>query len=185
MTLTPNRRMALVAIVTLALDQLSKFAVLNFLGYAQERVVVDGFFKFVHWGNTGAAWSMFHNNNELLTIVAMVALLALFLTRHHFGLELRLGQWALGLMFGGIVGNIIDRIVHKHVVDFIYFHVQTRSGNEAGFPAFNVADSGICIGVGLMFLLSWQMEEKKPGEPAAGPAETVAKESNAPSSNEA
>ena len=183
MTLTPNRRMALVAIVTLAFDQLTKFAVLNFLGYAQERVVIEGFFKFVHWGNTGAAWSMFHNNNELLTIVAMIALLALFLTRHHFGLEQGLGQWALGLMFGGIVGNIADRIIHKHVVDFLYFHVQTRSGAEAGFPAFNVADSGICIGVCLMFLLSWQLEEKKPTAEAA-PTETIAKEAPVQSSKD-
>ena len=104
------------------------------------------------------------------------------LTRHHFGLEHRLGQWALGLMFGGIVGNIIDRLVHHHVVDFLYFHVQTRSGNEAGFPAFNVADSGICIGVGLMFLLSWQMEEKPSGP--ATVAETSAKESEAVTSKE-
>ncbi|NBV21678.1 MAG: signal peptidase II [Proteobacteria bacterium] len=180
MTLTPNRRMAFVAVVTLVLDQLSKLAVLNFLGYAQERVVIEGFFKFVHWGNTGAAWSMFHNNNELLTIVAMVALLALFLTRQHFGIEQPMGQWALGLMFGGIVGNVIDRLVHKHVVDFLYFHVQTRSGNEAGFPAFNVADSGICIGVGLMFLLSWQMEELK--SPSAATPETPAKDSAVPTS---
>lgn len=184
MTLTPNRRMALVAVVTLALDQLTKFAVLRFLDYAQERVVVDGFFKFVHWGNTGAAWSMFHNSNALLTIIALLALLALFLTRHHFGLEHRLGQWALGLMFGGIVGNIIDRLIHHHVVDFLYFHVQTRSGAEAGFPAFNIADSGICIGVGLMFLLSWQVEEKKP-EQVTAPAETSSKESAPAASKEA
>lgn len=181
MTLTPNRRMALVAVVTLVLDQLSKFAVLRYLDYAKERVVVEGFFKFVHWGNTGAAWSMFHGNNELLTIIAMVALLALFLTRHHFGLERQLGQWSLGLMFGGIAGNIADRLLQGHVVDFIYFHVQTRSGNEAGFPAFNIADSGICIGVGLMFLLSWQMDGKKP-EPAPAPTETAATESPEPSS---
>ena len=76
MTWTPNRRLALVAGVTLALDQLTKFAVLRFLGYAEERVVVEGFFKFVHCGNTGAAWSMFHNNNQLLTIIALLALLA-------------------------------------------------------------------------------------------------------------
>ena len=184
MTWTPNRRMALLAVVTLVLDQLTKFGVLRFLGYAQERVVVEGFFKFVHWGNTGAAWSMFHGNNEMLTIVALLALLALFLTRHHFGIEQPLGQWALGLMFGGIAGNIVDRIVHGHVVDFIYFHVRTRNGAEAGFPAFNVDDSGICIGVGLMFLLSWQMDGKKPEEPAAAPAETVSKESAPAASKE-
>jgi signal peptidase II len=177
MTWTPNRRLALVAGVTLALDQLTKFAVLRFLGYAEERVVVEGFFKFVHWGNTGAAWSMFHNNNQLLTIIALLALLALFLTRHHFGIEKPLGQWALGLMFGGIVGNIVDRLVHEHVVDFLYFHVQTRSGHEAGFPAFNIADSGICIGVALMFLLSWQMEEKPAAPETAAPAPPTANHS--------
>jgi signal peptidase II len=182
MTLTPNRRMALVAIVTLVLDQITKFGVLRLLDYAQERVVVEGFFKFVHWGNTGAAWSMFHNNNELLTIIALLALLALFLTRHHFGIEQPLGQWALGLMFGGIVGNIIDRMIHGHVVDFIYFHVQTRNGAEVGFPAFNIADSGICVGVGLMFLLSWQLEVKQP-EPATSSAETVGSESPPKPSN--
>ena len=185
MTWTPNRRMALLAVVTLALDQLTKFGVLRFLGYAQERVVVEGFFKFVHWGNTGAAWSMLSGHNELLTVVALLALLALFLTRHHFGIEQPLGQWALGLMFGGIAGNIVDRIVHGHVVDFIYFHVRTRNGAEAGFPAFNVADSGICIGVGLMFLLSWQMDEKQPATPSAAPSETAAKESTPAASKEA
>ena len=130
-----TQRIGLVGVLVFVADQVTKFAVLQLLGYQQERVVVDGFFKFVHWGNTGAAWSMFHNSNALLTVIALLALLALFLTRHHFGLEHRLGQWALGLMFGGIVGNIIDRLVHHHVVDFLYFHVQTRSGNEAGFPA--------------------------------------------------
>lgn len=185
MTLTPDRRLALVAVVTLVLDQFTKFAVLRFLGYAQERVVVEGFFRFVHWGNTGAAWSMFHGNNELLTIVAMLALLALFLMRHHFGIEQRLGQWALGLMFGGIVGNIIDRLVHGHVVDFIYFYVHTRSGSEAGFPAFNIADSGICIGVALMLPLTLQMDEQKSAPAAAAPVETASKETTSAASKEA
>ena len=55
MTFGPTRRMAAVALSVLALDQLTKLAVLKFLGYSKERVVVEGFFKFVHWGNTGAA----------------------------------------------------------------------------------------------------------------------------------
>jgi signal peptidase II len=69
-----------------------------------------------------------------------------------------LGQLSLGLIFGGIAGNLLDRFLHGHVVDFIYFFVSRRGGGEIGFPAFNVADSAICTGVGLLFLLSWQKD---------------------------
>jgi signal peptidase II len=159
-----DRRIAGLAVTVLALDQLTKLAVLNFLGYAQERVVIPGFFKFVHWGNTGAAWSLFHGNNELLAIVSLLALLALFICRHHFSTHRLPGQLALGLMFGGIMGNLVDRLMstRQHVIDFIYFYVVRRGGSEIGFPAFNVADSAICVGVGLLFILSWQHEQQKP-----------------------
>ena len=155
---SPSRRIAAIALLVLALDQLTKQLVLNYLGYAQEKVVIGGFFKFVHWGNTGAAWSLFRGNNELLAIIALLALLALFLTRHHFDSRTLPGQIALGLIFGGIVGNLIDRLRVGHVIDFIFFYVERGGGSEVGFPAFNVADSAICIGVALIFLMTWRSE---------------------------
>jgi signal peptidase II len=157
---TPNRRIALIAALVIALDQLTKQIVLRLLGYAQEKVVIEGFFKFVHWGNTGAAWSLFRGNNEILAGVAIAALLVLFLTRHHFDSRTFLSQFAFGLIFGGIVGNLIDRLWAGHVIDFIYFYVQQRGGREIGFPAFNVADSAICTGVGLVFLITWRSDRK-------------------------
>jgi signal peptidase II len=164
---TPNRRIALIAVLVIALDQFTKQIVLRFLGYAQEKVVIPGFFKFVHWGNTGAAWSLFRGNNALLAGVALVALLILFLSRHHFDSRTLLSQIAFGLIFGGIVGNFIDRLWAGHVIDFIYFYVQQRGGAEIGFPAFNVADSAICTGVGLVFLITWRSDRKiKPVEPS-------------------
>jgi signal peptidase II len=161
MILGPTRRMALIAFAVLALDQLSKMAVLKFLGSTRERVVLDGFFRFVHWGNTGAAWSLFtqfSDSNQWLAIFALVALLVLFATRHHFDSHTVLGQISLGLIFGGITGNLVDRFTQGHVIDFLRFYVNRRGGGEIGFPAFNVADSAICTGVGLLFLLSWQKE---------------------------
>src|SRR5258708_31986663 len=119
---------------------------------------MEGFFKFVHWANTAAAWSLFRGNNELLAIIALFALLVLFLTRHHFDSKRALGQIAFGLIFGGIMGNLVDRLHVGHVVDFIYFYLQQRGGGEIGFPAFNVADSAICVGVGLVFLITWKSE---------------------------
>lgn len=163
MNLNSNRRIAALAAVIFALDQITKKVVLHFLGREEERIVIDGFFKWVHWGNTGAAWSMFHGNNEVLAIVALIAFVVLFLFRHRFDIHTTLGWMAMGLMFGGIAGNLLDRLVRGHVIDFIYFYIKRRGdGGEVGFPAFNVADSAICIGVGLLFILSFQKESREP-----------------------
>ena len=163
---SPGRRIAAIALGVLALDQLTKAIVLKTLGYAQEKVIIDGFFKFVHWGNTGAAWSMFRGNNGVLALIALAAIMVLWLSRHHFDLRTRAGQVAFGFICGGIAGNLADRLRVGHVIDFLYFYVRRANGDELGFPAFNVADSGICIGVALIFLLTWRTErEVKPATP--------------------
>jgi signal peptidase II len=153
-----NRRIAALALVVFALDQLTKWLVLRTLGDYDEKIVVAGFFKFVHWGNTGAAWSLFSGNNSALTLVALLALVALFLTRHHFDSHTLTGQIAFGLIFGGIAGNLADRLIRHQVVDFLRFYIQQRGGGEIGFPAFNIADSAICTGVALIFLITWKNE---------------------------
>jgi len=160
MTLTPNRRMALIAALIFFSDQLTKLAVLKFLHSSQERVIVPGFFKFVHWVNTGAAWSLFHDENGKLAVVSFLALIGLFFYRHHFDTKTVMGQVSLGLIFGGILGNLLDRIhpARNHVIDFLRFYIERRNGEEIGFPAFNIADSAICVGVGLLFILSWKSE---------------------------
>lgn len=158
-----NRILAITALVVLALDQMTKLVVLRFLGYAQETVVIEGFFKFVHWGNTGAAWSLFRNNNDLLAIISLLALLVLFLSRNHFDSGTLSGKIALGMLFGGITGNLIDRLLEgrRHVIDFLYFYVNRSDGSEIGFPAFNVADSAICVGVALLFFISWKKDDNE------------------------
>lgn len=158
-----ERSLFLVALGILVSDQATKLLVTRNLEFLGERVLLDGFFKIVHWGNTGAAWSLFHGNNLALALVSGIALLVLFFCRRHFGTDTALGQIALGLLFGGIIGNLIDRLRVDHVIDFIRFYVCRReSGVELGFPAFNIADSAICVGVGLLFLMSW----RENGEPA-------------------
>ncbi|HEY5297219.1 MAG TPA: signal peptidase II [Verrucomicrobiae bacterium] len=153
-----NRRIAALALIVLALDQFTKWLVLHSLGDYQEKIIVPGFFKFVHWGNTGAAWSLFSGNNSALALVGLLALVALFLTRHHFDSHTLTGQIAFGLIFGGIAGNLADRLIRHEVVDFLRFYIERRSGGEIGFPAFNIADTAICTGVGLIFLITWKNE---------------------------
>lgn len=155
-----NARITWLALAIFAFDQLTKWSVIHLLPmpYESELHVLPGFFRLVHWHNTGAAWSIFHDNNTTLAIISGVALVVLILVRSKFSADTSLGSLSLGLILGGIAGNLFDRIVHGHVIDFLFFHLITRSGVQHDFPAFNVADSAICIGVGLIFILSWRPE---------------------------
>jgi signal peptidase II len=167
---TPNRRIAVMALLVLALDQLTKALVVRYIDESDTgMVIVPGFFKLVNWHNTGAAWSLFSGNNGILAIVALAALVFLFLSRRHFDSHTLLGQVAFGLIIGGIVGNLVDRLRVEHVIDFLFFYLKQRGGEIISFPAFNVADSAICTGVGLVFLLTWRSDRTpKPVEsPAA------------------
>src|SRR5260221_5884785 len=168
-----------IILLVVALDQLTKQIVLRFLGPTQEKIIVEGFFKFVHWGNTGAAWSLFQHNNYLLAGIAVVALVVLFLSRRHFDSS-PLGQVAFALICGGFPRKLLDRVRIGHVVDFLYFYIQ-QNGVEHGFPAFNVADSAICTGVGLFFLITWRGER---AEPKPAKASTEAASQSSPKSGE-
>jgi signal peptidase II len=164
-----TRRIFALAAVILVLDQFTKWLVLRDIIEGDERVVIPGFFNLAHRVNTGAAWSMFTGNNALLATVAIAALVILFLTRRHFSADRIIGQFAFGLIFGGIIGNLTDRLLPgRHaVVDFLHFYMQRRGSYEPlDFPAFNVADSAICTGVALIFLINWRNDGAP--KPAAG-----------------
>ena len=144
----------MIALFVLIADQLSKQAIvasLPFPSYGADHgaiTVIRNFFYIVHVGNTGAAWSMFSGQSLLLALFALVTLIAIFLGRRALGLKELKTQICFGLLCGGIVGNVIDRLRYGHVIDFIDLHF----GNYT-YPSFNVADSGICIGV---MLYLWQ-----------------------------
>jgi len=143
-----------IALFVLIADQLSKQAIvasLPFPSYGADHgaiTVIRNFFYIVHVGNTGAAWSMFSGQSLLLAIFALVTLIAIFLWRRALGLKELKTQICFGLLCGGIVGNVIDRLRYGHVIDFIDLHFGSYT-----YPRFNVADSGICIGV---MLYLWQ-----------------------------
>jgi signal peptidase II len=105
----------------------------------------------------------------LLAAVALVALGAFWFWRHQFEAHRPGGQVALGCLMGGIVGNLLDRLVRGHVVDFLRFYWTTRSGNEIGFPAFNVADMGITTSVIIILLLTWQSPPQPQSQSQAQP----------------
>lgn len=113
-------------------------------------VIIPGFFHIVHLGNTGAAWGIFEGMSHWLGLLAIAALTAIFIFRRHLNLDLLPVQISFGLLCGGILGNLIDRMRHGYVVDFLDFHF----GNFT-WPAFNIADAGICVGVGIYLVFSF------------------------------
>lgn len=119
----------------------------------QESVVtvIPGFLYFIHVFNTGAAWSMFSGYSAVLGILGLLAVAAILFFHRSFQLERPAMQWALGLLCGGVVGNVIDRFRYGHVVDFIDLHFGSYR-----YPTFNVADSAICIGVALYIIYSFR-----------------------------
>jgi signal peptidase II len=141
-------------------DQLSKSWIagkISYPTYGEENgaiVIIHGFMNLVHVGNTGAAWSMFHGNSIALAVLAFIALLAIFIWRKTIGLKATYTQICFGLLCGGILGNLTDRINHGYVVDFIDLHF----GNYI-YPTFNMADSGICVGVFLYLIESFKTKE--------------------------
>jgi signal peptidase II len=133
-------------IVTLALaDQLTKILTLRFIPYQESIPVIPGFFNLTHLHNTGAAFSMLHDNNLFFILLSGAVFIALIVLRRHFtGL---LMQWGWILLLSGIIGNVTDRIRLGHVVDFLDFQF-----GGYHWPAFNVADSCICIAAGLFVI---------------------------------
>ena len=142
----------IVAPAIILLDQLSKFWLASRLpfgtyGEPGAITVIRNFFYIVHVGNTGAAWSMFSGRSVFLAVLAAATLVAIFFWRKALGLRDRTTQICFGLLCGGIAGNLIDRLRHGYVVDFIDLHFGSYV-----YPTFNIADSGICVGV-LLYLI--------------------------------
>lgn len=134
-----------IAISVTFLDQLTKYLVLGHLDLYEKIVIIPGFFDFRYIQNTGAAWGMFSGMQHWLALLSVVVLAAMVIWRKSFFRDCWLDQLAFGLLIGGIVGNFIDRVRLAYVVDFLDFHFKGRH-----FPAFNIADSAICVGVALL-----------------------------------
>jgi signal peptidase II len=138
------------AILLLALiDQGTKALIVLHIPFQESLPVIPGFFNLTHFYNTGAAFGMLHDSNLFFIFVSIAAFLALVIFKHHFTGRLMQIGWVL--LLSGILGNLTDRLRVGHVVDFL--DVQFRS---AHWPAFNVADSCICIAAGLFLLASFQ-----------------------------
>ncbi|MGI6249781.1 MAG: signal peptidase II [Anaerolineaceae bacterium] len=139
--------------LVIGLDQWTKYLVQQNLQIGEFWApfpAIGSFFRFLHWHNTGAAFGIFQNANTILMILSAVVAIVIVVVYHKMAWSDMLARVALALQFGGAIGNLIDRIRQGYVTDFV------AVGN---FPIFNVADSAVTVGVGLL-LLAMIIEEK-------------------------
>lgn len=152
-----------------ALDQVSKTWIFKNLPldsyfYPDSIQVIEGFFYIVHIGNEGAAWGMLSGYSGWLALFAVLALYFIYKIRHTLELNRPIMQLAFGLLIGGILGNLVDRILHGHVIDFLDFHFPFSIPwvmPTGRYPSFNIADCGIVIGVFLYMGVSFMNPDQK------------------------
>lgn len=140
----------LLSIAIIVLDQITKYLVTLYFHLSDTTVIIPGYFSLTYIRNNGAAWGMFGGWNGLLVALSAIVLILLIIFRRSFLTDSLIHRISLGLMLGGIAGNLFDRIRYQYVVDFLDFYWRNHH-----FPAFNVADSAICVGVGLYMISSF------------------------------
>jgi len=154
---------AAIILFLFALDQGTKWLVIRSLPLDTERPVIPGFFTLVHWVNTGAAFSSFNQKNGIFIILSALTLIVLAVLAIRGAFQHAATRFSICLLSAGVLGNLTDRIRHHHVVDFLLFNLHVPFADP--WPAFNVADSCICVAACILVVSSW-LEEKKT-QPAA------------------
>ncbi len=154
---------AAIAAIIIFLDQLTKWLVMQYLPQQGSITVLDGFFNLVHIYNRGAAFGFLNRSDIewqfwLFLVATLIATLAIYYLVRTSAYS-KLLFVSLGLVLGGALGNLVDRIRFRAVVDFLDFYVGTWH-----WPAFNVADIAICLGALLTCLAMYRMERDKKAE---------------------
>ena len=147
-----NKKILIIFVITLFLDQLTKSLVQAFIKLEYSLEIIKNFFSLTYVNNYGAAWSILSNKNTFLIIISIVSLVIIYRFMYVFNKNKR-NNVAFGLLFGGISGNLIDRALLGYVRDFLDFKIFNYN-----YPIFNFADSFICIGV-LILLYSIYLGE--------------------------
>ncbi len=154
-----------VAMLTFALDQFSKWLVVQNLHYGETWEIMPlltGIFDFTYTRNTGAAFGLGQGQGNIFLLIALVVSgIIIFSYR-----QLPHGSWpvrlAMGMMMGGALGNAVDRVRYGYVVDFLHLH---------GWPIFNIADSVIVVGVGIWMIAAWWEDRQQEHLTAESPTD--------------
>lgn len=144
----------LLVLAIIGIDQYTKYLVVTKMSLLQTIPVIDNFFYLTSHRNRGAAFGILQNQTWLFIIVTIgVVLFLIYYMRANYRQEPG-AVWAFALILSGAIGNLIDRIRTGEVVDFFHFIF-----GEYSFAIFNVADASICVGVGILILITFFSKE--------------------------
>lgn len=148
-----KKKVLIVSLIILLIDQLSKILVTSFLSYQESIRVIGNFFKITYVYNEGAAWSILNGQRILFIIISFLASYYLYKEMDRYKENTR-NIMVFGLLLGGIFGNLADRILFGYVRDFLDFRIFGYN-----YPVFNIADSAIFIGVILLMISIFKGED--------------------------
>ncbi|MRX73327.1 lipoprotein signal peptidase [Bacillus lacus] len=148
----------IIALLIIAADQLTKWWIIRNFELGEQRTVIEGFLYITSHRNAGAAWGILQGQMWFFYIITVMVIIGIVYYIEKYAKDQRLLGIALGLLLGGAIGNFIDRVFRKEVVDFVNTYIFTYD-----FPIFNVADAALCVGVGLL-LIQMLLEGRKEKE---------------------
>ena len=140
-----KRKISLFTLIFLSIDIISKLIIDNFFNLDETKVIINNFFSLTKVYNTGASWNILTGYRLILIIITLIILVLLILYQNKFK-ENKRNILAFSLLYGGIIGNLLDRLIYGYVIDFLDFNI---FGYD--YPVFNIAD--ICIVFGIILLV--------------------------------
>lgn len=152
-----KRKHLITLMMIVVFDQITKILVSTNMNLFDSIEIINGFFNLTYVQNTGAAWSILEGNMVFFYLISVLALVMMVKFYQHPTTD-KLSQWAMTLMIGGTLGNLLDRIRLQYVVDFFDFNILGYD-----FPVFNIADCFLCLGVAVL-MLSFILEGVKKDE---------------------
>ncbi len=150
-----KKRIVIGSIIVFIIDLISKLLIDNLLKMGRVIKIIPKFFSLEKVYNTGISFGMLSGNQIIIIIITLVIMVFLLYMQKSFKNNIR-NIIAFSLIYGGIVGNLVDRVIYHHVIDFLSFKFGSYS-----FPVFNIADTCICIGTFLLILAIILKEDKR------------------------
>ncbi|MEH7299610.1 MULTISPECIES: signal peptidase II [Neobacillus] len=152
----------LIALFVILLDQITKWLIVSKMNLGDSIPIIDNILYITSHRNRGAAWGILQGQMWLFYVITIIVIVAIM----YYMQKAAKGKWLLGvslaLMLGGAIGNFIDRVVRKEVVDFIHTYIFTYN-----FPVFNIADSALVVGV-VVLMIQMLREERESKEKLHG-----------------
>src|SRR5699024_9443548 len=145
----------LLSLIIIGIEQFSKWLIIKNMEFGDRITVIDNFFHITSHRNSGAAWGILEGKMGFFYVITVIVVIGLIYYMQKYGKHSKFLAISLSFILGGAIGNFIDRLFRKEVVDFLDFNIFTYN-----YPIFNVADSFLVVGV-ILLLIATIINERK------------------------